>query len=177
MVRERVGDWRLAWRFALAGLVAGLLVIALVQTGITAGTFDAGQDQLFPAPAPDPQITFVEIDSRTQQAIGAYPFTNDYHAKVINYLASLHPKVIFYDVVLDHITGRNVETGEPTDHPLTDAIRNAGNVVLACTVDDAPKAEVSTIAAAVCQRRLGAPAHANAIRPPLLPPATTAPCL
>src|SRR5258708_17568466 len=175
MVRERVGDWRLAWRFALAGLVAGLLVIALVQTGITAGTFDAGRDQMVPAPAPKPQITFVEIDSRTQQAIGAYPFTNDYHAKVINYLASLHPKVIFYDVVLDHITGRNVETGEPTDQPLTDAIRNAGNVVLACTVDDAPKGEFSTVAAAVGERGLGAPDHANAVRGIGLRPATRAP--
>jgi len=29
MVRERVGDWRLAWRFALAGFIAGILVIAL----------------------------------------------------------------------------------------------------------------------------------------------------
>src|SRR5260370_9789651 len=104
MVRERVGDWRLAWRFALAGLVAGLLVIALVQTGITAGTFDAGQDQLFPAPAPNPQITFVEIDSRTPQAIGAYPFTNDYPAKSITYLASLTPKVMFSHVVLTDIT-------------------------------------------------------------------------
>ena len=44
MVRERVGDWRLAWRFALAGVVAGLLVITLAQTGVTAGTFDAGQE-------------------------------------------------------------------------------------------------------------------------------------
>src|SRR6266851_1959358 len=176
MVRERVGDWRLAWRFALAGLVAGLLVVALVQTRITAGTFDAGQDQLFPAPAPDPQITFVEIDSRTQQAIGAYPFTNDYHAKVINYLASLHPKVIFYDVVLDHITGPNVETGEPTDQPLTDAIRNAGNVVLACTVDDAPKGGFSTVAAAVGERGLGAPDHGNAVRGMVLRPATNATC-
>ena len=25
MVRERVGDWRLAWRFALSGLVAAVL--------------------------------------------------------------------------------------------------------------------------------------------------------
>ena len=61
MVRERVGDWKLAWRFALAGMMAGLLVIALAQTGVTAGTFDAGQDRLFPAPAPDPGITLVEI--------------------------------------------------------------------------------------------------------------------
>jgi hypothetical protein len=50
MVRERVGDWRLAWRVAIAGLVAGLLVMALLQTGVTDPTFDAGQDQPFPGP-------------------------------------------------------------------------------------------------------------------------------
>ena len=53
MVRERVGDWRLAWRFALAGLLAGLLVVALDVVGLVGGPFFAAQDQLFPAPAPD----------------------------------------------------------------------------------------------------------------------------
>src|SRR5690348_13975274 len=176
MVRERVGDWRLAWRFALAGLVAGLLVIALIQTGITAGAFDAGQDQLFPGPAPDPQITFVEIDSRSQTDLGAYPFNNAYHAKVINYLASLHPRVILYDIVLDHVTGQDVETHQDTDQPLTDAIRNAGNVVLACTVDNSPKGEFSSVAAAVGERGLGTPDHVNAVRGVALRPATSATC-
>src|SRR5437016_4358293 len=92
MVRERVGDWRLAWRFALAGLIAGLLVIALAQTPATGGTFDAAQDRLFPAPGPDPEITLVAIDTATQNNLGIYPFSNANHAQVINYLASPHPK-------------------------------------------------------------------------------------
>jgi len=133
MVRERVGDWRLAWRFALAGLVAGLLVITLAQTGVTAGTFDAGQDTLFPAPSPDPQITFVALDSRSQRTLGAFPWNNSYHAQVINYLAGLHPKVILFDIVLDHLTGNSVEPPfEATDPPLTQAIRAAA-IVLAAT--------------------------------------------
>src|SRR5256885_9151169 len=139
MVRERIGDWRLAWRFALAGLMAGLLVIALVQTGISNPTFDAAQDQLFPAPAPDPRVSFVEIDSRSQKDLGAYPFNNAYHARVINYLASLHPKVILFDIVLNHLTFRDIETGEDTDKALATAITDAGNVVLVCTIDDFPK--------------------------------------
>ena len=122
MVRERVGDWRLAWRFALAGLVAGLLVITLAQTGVTAGTFDAGQDTLFPAPSPDPQITFVALDSRSQRTLGAYPWNNSYHAQVINYLAGLHPKAILFDIVLDHVTGNSVE-------PPFEAIAPKGNGV------------------------------------------------
>jgi membrane associated rhomboid family serine protease len=47
MVRERVGDWRSAWRFALAGLLAGLLVVATSQTSVAAPLFYALQDQLF----------------------------------------------------------------------------------------------------------------------------------
>jgi adenylate cyclase len=164
MVRERVGDWRLAWRFALAGLMAGLLVIALAQTGVTGGTFDAAQDQLFPAPVPDPQVTLVAIDSRTKNALGAYPWNNGYHASVINYLAGLHPKAILFDIVLDHITGLDLETKEDTDARLIEAIGSAGNVVLACTVDDQPRPEFAAVAAAVGDRGLHVPDRANAMR-------------
>ena len=47
MVRERVGDWRLAWRFALAGLLAGLMVLAVSSIGLVDRPFYAAQDQLF----------------------------------------------------------------------------------------------------------------------------------
>src|SRR5438034_8646102 len=43
MVRQRVGDWKLSWRFALAGLLGSVLVIALASTGIAAGPFAGGQ--------------------------------------------------------------------------------------------------------------------------------------
>jgi len=169
MVRERVGDWKLAWRFALAGMMAGLLVIALAQTGVTAGTFDAGQDRLFPAPAPDPGITLVAIDSRTQRALGAYPWSNAYHAKVINYLASLHPRAILLDIVLDHLTGNDVEPPfEPADPLLTQAIQRAGNVILVCTAEAAPRPEFASVAAAVGDRGFGVADHANAVRGMLL---------
>ncbi len=117
MVRERVGDWRLAWRFALAGLIAGILVTAFGYVGVTNRSFDAAQDQLFPAPSPDPRITLVAIDQKSNDRLGNYPWLNSYHAKVIDYLASLHPKVILFDIVLDHDTGFDPET--PTDN--TDA--------------------------------------------------------
>lgn len=39
MVRERVGDWRLAWRFAVAGLFAGALVLILSASGVMNGPF------------------------------------------------------------------------------------------------------------------------------------------
>ena len=103
MVRERVGDWRLAWRFALAGAVAGLLVIALLQTGIARPAFDAAQDQFFPVPAPDAEVSLVAIDAKTTGLLGSIPYSAGYHARVINYLASLHPKAILFDIPLDSV--------------------------------------------------------------------------
>src|SRR6266852_3504527 len=157
MVRERVGDWRLAWRFALAGLIAGMLVTAFGSFGLINRSFDAAQDQLFPAPSADRRITLVAIDQKSKDQLGAYPWLNSYHAKVINYLASLHPRVILFDVILDHVTGidpETIETARPdnTDEDLSAAIKNAGNVVLVCTADDAPRPEFAAVAAAVGER-------------------------
>ncbi len=156
MVRERVGDWRSTWRFALVGLLAGVLVVATSQTAVVAPLFFALQDQLFPAPAPSSQVTLVALDSTAARPFGPFPWGNDVHAKVINYLASLHPKVILFDVMLDH-SG----TG---DADLAKAIADAGNVVLVCTFDDSPLPIFAGAAAAVGGRELGVPDPANAVR-------------
>ena len=176
MVRERVGDWRLAWRFALAGLIAGMLVTAFGYFGVINRSFDAAQDQLFPAPSADPRITLVAIDQRSNDSLGAYPWLNSYHAKVINYLASLHPKVILFDVVLDHLTFNDPENPtENTDAELTSAIKSAGNVVLVCTADDAPRPEFAAVAAAVGERGFSIPDAADKIRGVELRPKNTCP--
>src|SRR5229473_463513 len=176
MVRERVGDWRLAWRFALAGLIAGIMVTAFGYLGVINRSFDAAQDQLFPGPPADPRITLVAIDQRSKDDLGAYPWLNSYHAQVINYLASLHPKVILFDVVLDHLTP--VDPENPAAHPddeLASAIKSAGNVVLVCTADDAPRPEFYTIAAAIGERGFGTPDAADSIRGVELRPKRTCP--
>jgi adenylate cyclase len=180
MVRERVGDWRLAWRFALAGLIAGMLVTAFGYLSVIGRSYDAAQDQLFPGPSADPRITLVAIDQRSKDDLGAYPWLNSYHAKVINYLASLHPKVILFDIVLDHDTGIDPETlgqknPDNTDNDLASAIKSAGNVVLVCTADDAPRPEFSAVAAAIGDRGLGAPDLADSVRGVELRPKNTCP--
>ena len=156
MVRERVGDWRLAWRFALSGLVAAVLVMATAQTAFVAPLFYALQDQLFPAPAPSPQVTLVALDSASGVPFGPYPWSNEIHAQVIDYLASLHPKVILFDVMVDH--------SDAGDQHLADAIAKAGNVILVCTHDDSPLPLFMSSAAAVAGRDLSAPDPANAVR-------------
>jgi CHASE2 domain-containing sensor protein len=159
MVRERVGDWRSTWRFALAGLLAGALVEATSQTTVVAPLYFALQDQLFPVPPPSSQVTLVALDSSSSLPFGPFPWTNDVHAKVINYLASLNPKVILFDVMLDHKS-----SGPAIDLQLATAIANAGNVVLICTADDSPEPVFANAAASVAGRDLGAPDAANAVR-------------
>ena len=162
MVRERVGDWRSAWRSALAGLVGGLMVFAVVQTGLLDGPFFAAQDKLFPAPAPDSRITLVAIDKQSKAQLGAYPWSNGYHAQVINYLASLHPSVIVFDALLDHST-IDPETRQETDSQLADAIKKAGNVVLVCTASDGP-IDPLVVGEPIADLGFASPDQANAIR-------------
>ena len=179
MVRERVGDWRLAWRFALAGLLAGLLVAAIDALGLVSGPFFAAQDQLFPAPAPDQSVTFIAADSNSVKAIGAFPFSNADHARVINYLASLHPKVILFDILLDHVTAPDPERdpkNPDTNKPLINAIKAAGNVVLVCTADVSPQGIFAAVAAAVGDRGLAIPDDANNVRGVVLRPDPSATC-
>ena len=174
-----MGDWRSVWRFALAGLIAGLLVAATSQTTVAGPLFFALQDQLFPVPAPSSQVTLVALDSAAANAqtasghtFGPFPWSNAIHAQVINYLASLHPKVILFDVMLDH--GDRAD-GVPTagDLQLAKAIGDAGNVVLVCTRDDSPLLMFAQRAAAIGGRELSAPDQANAVRGVPLQPAKT----
>ncbi len=176
MVRERVGDWRSAWRSVVAGVAAGLLVIGVLQTGILDGPFFAAQDRLFPAPPPDSGITLVAIDARSKAQLGAYPWDNGYHAKVINYLAGLHPKVILFDVMLNHttvdpellpppphvITQQDLEKAR-TDRQLAQAIQDAGNVVLVCTSSDGP-IDALEVGEPIADLGFASPDPANAIR-------------
>ena len=171
MVRERVVDWRSAWRSAVAGLAAGLMVLIAIQNSILDGPFFALQDGLFPAPPPDNQITLVAIDQKSTAQLGAYPWSNGYHAQVINYLASLHPKVILFDVMLDHST-RDPETGASTDGDLANAIKKAGNVVLVCTSSDGP-IDPLIVNEPIGDLGFGDPDPANAVRGMLMQTRTT----
>jgi adenylate cyclase len=176
MVRERVGDWRLSWRFALAGLAAGLLVIALAQTGLSAGTFDAAQDRLFAGPAPDPRITLVAIDQTSADNLGGYPLiSNAYHAHVIDYLAGLKPSVILFDVPLSTHTADDPEDKSDTNRDLVKALTAAADrIVLVCTSKQPVYTEFQ-VGELIGDRGLGVPDGANAVRGvPLRTPQTCA---
>ena len=176
MVRERVGDWRSAWRSALAGFAAGLLVAGVVQWGLFNPTFAATQDQLFPAPRPDPRITLVALDQTSANNLGGYPLiSNAYHAQVIDYLMSLNPSAILFDIPLNRITAPDPETNADTNKPLVDALTRAvSKIVLVCTPDLTPWPQFE-VGEAVGERSLAVPDAANSVRGVALRPPSTCP--
>src|SRR5258706_9243245 len=175
MVRERVGDWRSGWRSPLGGLAAGLLVIAVLQTGVLDAPFFAAQDRLFPAPLPDPAITLVAIDQESVNNLGYPLISNAYHARVINYLMSLNPKVILFDVSLHNLTANELEPPfADTTQPLIDALKAArSKIVVVCTADELPS-PVFEVGEAVGDRGFGDPNPGNAFRG--VPAHTSSPC-
>ena len=166
MVRERVGDWKMSWRFALAGLIASVVVIALASTGIAAGPFAGAQDQLFPAPVPDSRITLVALDQTSANNLGGYPLiSNAYHAQVINYLMSLKPTVILFDIPLSRLTPTDPEPPhEDTNKPLVAALTAAASkLVVVCTAELRP-ADDFQVGETIGERTLGTTDAANAVR-------------
>jgi len=105
--------------------------------------------------------------------------SNADHARVINYLASLHPKVILFDLPLDLSSGDDHELlpkHVSLDGPLSRAIKAAGNVVLVCTADVSPLPLFSGVAAGIGDRGFANPDDANNVRGVVLRPDPTATC-
>ena len=180
MVRQSLADPRHAWRGGIAGLLAGVVGSAVFGLGWLQGPYDALQDQLFPAPAPSDQVTLVAIDQASAPFLGPYPWSNFHHAKVINYLASLKPRAIVFDVVLDHLTGNDIpETpDQSSDLLLADAIRNAAQqapFILVCNSDSQLRPLFAHAATAIGDRGLGRNDAANDVRGVPLAPAPTCP--
>jgi CHASE2 domain-containing sensor protein len=127
MVRKSLADRPTAWRGAIAGLMAGVAASAVFGLGWLQGPYDALQDKLFPAPEPSDLVTLVAIDQTSSEAIGAFPWSNAYHARVIDNLVALHPRAIIFDVPPDHLTGFDVpEDPVSSDQRLATSIANAG---------------------------------------------------
>jgi adenylate cyclase len=169
MVRQSLADPRTAWRGAVAGLLAAVLASAVFGLGWLQGPYDALQDKLFPAPAPSDLVTLVAIDQSSEPLFGPYPWSNSYHAKVIDYLASLKPRAIVFDVVLDHLSGNDIpETPNvSSDQLLADSIHNAAAqfpFILVCNSDSQLRPIFVSAATAVGERELGGNDNASNVR-------------
>src|SRR5438067_8539875 len=154
MVRQSLTGWRSVWRGAAAGLLVGLVVVGVLAAHLLDPVYDGLQDHVIAGIDNDPSVTLVAIDQRSSDklAAGSWPWSNAIHARVIDHPAKLHPKAILVDIVLNR-SGEEPEA----DGQLADSIRRAGNVVLACTADDAPKPEFAQWARFVGDRGLSLP--------------------
>jgi adenylate cyclase len=121
-------------------VLAGAAVVALGITGYSLNVLERADlstvDARFSvrgSEKPPPDIVFVKIDDDTFNRIKGihWPFPRRYHAAVIRHLAEAGAKVIAYDVQF-------TEPGpsQRQDDMLIDAVRDAGNVVLATTEID-----------------------------------------
>lgn len=132
-----IGFFRRPVFFAVLG------VAALVAGGAASGIFQSWQwkmsDALFVTmPAPD-DVVIVGIDNASIQALGAWPWSRDIHARIIDALSAAGARVIGYDVNFPEPRGEN------QDSALEQALARAGTVVLPyeATVDlstDPPQA-------------------------------------
>ena len=172
MVRQNLVGYRTAWRGTAAGLLVGVVLALAFSLDLLIGPYTALQDGLFPAPPPAPGITLVAIDSGSESIFltpnaQSWPFSNEYHAQVIENLARHRPSVLMLDIVFDHATGLHCSSEQlsaqfPNDpialnqaclhapgHPLVDSdgalvhaiqiARELGVPVgLACTADNQP---------------------------------------
>ncbi|GGB89883.1 histidine kinase [Novosphingobium endophyticum] len=115
---------RLATEWWLVALLSSVFVLALVHTRATERLDDLAYDALLQLEvhAPDPRILLVVIDDRSLREIGRWPWPREAHARLLDRIASGHPRAIAYDVLF-------VEPG-PGDAQLGQAISRAGPVFL-----------------------------------------------
>jgi adenylate cyclase len=126
--------------FALTVLVfAGLALMNALQVGQSLE--NQGLDVCYrfrPPSPPPPELLIVEIDEHSFQELRkAWPWPRRYHAELIRHLKAAGARLIVFDVLF-------VEPTDPADDQLlTEAIREAGNVILATTIEVSEDSHVS----------------------------------
>ncbi len=126
--------------FALALLVfAGLGLASALGMGQTLE--NQGLDLAFryrPQTAPPPEIIIVGIDENSFQDLRkAWPWPRRFHAQLIRYLKASGARLIVFDVIF-------AEPSDPKeDQDFADAILEAGNVILATTIERSENTHVS----------------------------------
>jgi len=118
---------RLLLEWGLVAVLVTAAVAALILTRSLGPLDDLAYDQmqrLAGQPA-DPSILLVEIDDRSIDALGAWPWSRKTHARMIQRLSAAGPRAIAYDVLF-----ADPSTEPGADATLGAAIRTAGDVYL-----------------------------------------------
>ncbi len=146
----------------LAGILAGVAVVVLVQFGLLDAQEHWSLAQLFElrgSREPMPQIVIVTIDESTFTEMNEqWPFARARHAELLMQLAAGKPRLIGIDLIFDAPSSR----GPKDDDAFGKAIAFAGNVVLgaAYTKDIQPYTRRETFNFPILVLRRGAAAVA-----------------
>jgi len=134
--------WLVALGFALTSalLASALGRIGLVQT-LELKTYDARMRAVATGQGPAPPIAMVLIDDHSirqlEPLVGRWPWPRMVHAVLVNFLARAPAKLVVYDVLFSEgdkastDIGGTVWSGAESDQALVDAVKAAGNVILA----------------------------------------------
>jgi adenylate cyclase len=119
----------------LLALVPVLLVTLLYYQqnafleGFEARTYDLRFKSLRGPIPVHPDIAIIAIDDKSIQALGRFPWTRQQYVRLLERLEVAKPKVLLFDVFFPEAESAEV------DQALAEAIRRAGNVVLATTFE------------------------------------------
>lgn len=91
--------------------------------------------------APDTDIAIVAIDDDSLSQIGAWPWSRESHAALIQALSDAGARQIYYDILFME------PTSPEADGALAEAVGNAGNVVLPMSFAPAPNRITGAVAA------------------------------
>ena len=97
--------------------------------GFEARTYDLRFKSLRGPIPVHPDIAIIAIDDKSIQALGRFPWTRQQYVRLLERLEAAKPKVLLFDVFFPE--AESVEV----DQALAEAIRRAGNVVLATTFE------------------------------------------
>lgn len=95
--------------------------------GFEARTYDLRFKSLRGPIPVHPDIAIITIDDKSIQALGRFPWTRQHYVQLLERLETAKPKVLLFDVFFPEAERAEV------DQALAEAIRRAGNVVLATT--------------------------------------------
>jgi len=134
--------WLVALGFALAAVAAASALggLPLLQT-LELKTYDARMRQVATGQGASPAISMVLIDDHSirqlEPVVGRWPWPRLVHAVLVNYLKRGGAKLVVYDVLFSeadkgkHDVLGTEWTGAESDQAFVDAVKEAGNVILA----------------------------------------------
>ena len=97
--------------------------------GFEARTYDLRFKSLRGPIPVHPDIAIIAIDDKSIQALGRFPWTRQQYVRLLERLEAAKPKALLFDVFFPEAESAEV------DQALAEAIRRAGNVVLATTFE------------------------------------------